>query len=219
MTLVTSATTSSTTSATDSATASLTADYNLFLKLLTTSMQNQDPLDPMDSSEYTQQLVQYSQVEQSIQSNKTLTSMLSTLNLQSLTQSSSMIGQTVELNSDKSALTDTQSAQWNWTSEKTITGLTATILDSKGSTVATQALTVNGTEGTFTWDGTKSDGTKADDGLYQLTLIGKNDAGVEITTTPSASGTVENVQMIDGTPVVTINGAQYPNSIITRITK
>lgn len=45
----------------------LATDSTMFLKLLTTQMQNQDPLDPMDTSEYTAQLVQFSQVEQSIQ--------------------------------------------------------------------------------------------------------------------------------------------------------
>ena len=48
-------------------TATLTADFNMFLQLLTTQLQYQDPLDPMDTSEYTQQLVSYSQVEQAIQ--------------------------------------------------------------------------------------------------------------------------------------------------------
>ena len=51
----------------------------MFLKLLTTQMQNQDPLSPMDTSQYTQQLVQYSQVEQSIQQNSTLKDILSSL--------------------------------------------------------------------------------------------------------------------------------------------
>ncbi|PNB52618.1 flagellar hook capping protein, partial [Pseudomonas sp. FW305-130] len=50
------------------------ADFNMFLKLLTAQMQNQDPLSPMDTSQYTQQLVQYSQVEQSAQQNTTLNS-------------------------------------------------------------------------------------------------------------------------------------------------
>ena len=43
--------------------AELNANFDMFLKLLTTQMQNQDPLDPMETSEYTQQLTQYSQVE------------------------------------------------------------------------------------------------------------------------------------------------------------
>lgn len=50
----------------------LNADFDLFLKLLTSQMKHQDPLDPVDSAEYTQQLVQYSAVEQAIEQTTTL---------------------------------------------------------------------------------------------------------------------------------------------------
>lgn len=43
---------------------SLADDFSQFLTLLTTQLQNQDPLAPMDSTEFTNQLVQFSQVEQ-----------------------------------------------------------------------------------------------------------------------------------------------------------
>ena len=33
----------------------LNGDFTMFLKLLTTQMQNQDPLSPMDTTQYTQQ--------------------------------------------------------------------------------------------------------------------------------------------------------------------
>ena len=64
-------TSSSSTSTTTTAAASskLTQDYNSFLKLLTTQMQNQDPLSPMELTEFTNQLVQFSQVEQQISQN------------------------------------------------------------------------------------------------------------------------------------------------------
>lgn len=45
----------------------ITGDFDMFLKLLTTQMQHQDPLNPMNSAEYTQQLVQFSGVEQQIE--------------------------------------------------------------------------------------------------------------------------------------------------------
>ena len=47
----------------------LSGNMNQFLQLLTTQLQNQDPLNPMDSSTFTQQLVEYSQVEQQINTN------------------------------------------------------------------------------------------------------------------------------------------------------
>lgn len=50
----------------------LAEDFSQFLQILTTQLQNQDPLSPLDSNEFTNQLVQFSQVEQSINTNTKL---------------------------------------------------------------------------------------------------------------------------------------------------
>ncbi|WP_209000805.1 flagellar hook capping FlgD N-terminal domain-containing protein [Labrenzia sp. DG1229] len=71
MTTVSSSTTAAAQSSSTASQSGLMANYELFLSILTTQIQNQDPLDPMDSAEYTNQLVQYSNVEQSIQQNRT----------------------------------------------------------------------------------------------------------------------------------------------------
>ena len=62
--------------------AQLNQDFDDFLTLLTTQLQNQDPLEPMDSNEFTNQLVQFSQVEQQLATNDLLEDMraLSVLN-------------------------------------------------------------------------------------------------------------------------------------------
>ncbi|SFK18640.1 flagellar basal-body rod modification protein FlgD [Sphingomonas sp. NFR04] len=219
MTLVSSATANAGQSATNDSSTKLTADYNLFLKLLTTQLQNQDPTNPMDSSQYTQQLVQYSQVEQSITQNKTLNSILSSLNMTSLTSSTSMIGQPVQLSSDKAGLSAATPAQWQWDATNPIDKLTATITDAKGKTVESFDLDVQGSSGQFSWDGSTKSGTKYTDGLYQLTLSGTTTAGAKISTTATALGKVDDVQMINGSPVVSINGAQYPTSMILKIAK
>jgi len=56
---------------------SLAEDFTQFLTLLTTQLQNQDPLSPLDSNEFTNQLVQFSQVEQGINTNSKLDDLLS----------------------------------------------------------------------------------------------------------------------------------------------
>lgn len=56
---------------------SLAEDFTQFLTLLTTQLQNQDPLSPLDSNEFTNQLVQFSQVEQGINTNTKLDDLLS----------------------------------------------------------------------------------------------------------------------------------------------
>ncbi len=52
---------------------STSTDKDLFLKLLMTQMQNQDPLDPADDKEFLSQLAQFSALEQAQNINATLT--------------------------------------------------------------------------------------------------------------------------------------------------
>ena len=59
----------------DNGLAKLSSDYTLFLRLLTTQMQNQDPLNPMDSADYAMQLATFSGVEQQVRSNQLLESL------------------------------------------------------------------------------------------------------------------------------------------------
>lgn len=68
---------------------SLAEDFTQFLTLLTTQLQNQDPLSPLDSNEFTNQLVQFSQVEQGINTNTKLDDLLS---LQLNNQTSQALG-------------------------------------------------------------------------------------------------------------------------------
>ena len=99
---------------TTAATTKINADFDMFLKLLTAQMQNQDPLDPMDTAQYTQQLVQYSQVEQSIEQTATLKEMLAAFGTQNLMQASSLVGAQVETSSATSGLSAATPAQWTW---------------------------------------------------------------------------------------------------------
>lgn len=72
--------------------AKTTLDYNAFLKLLVTEMQNQDPTEPMKSSEYVAQFAAFSNVEQAIQTNNKLDALLTA---SALSQADAVIGRTV----------------------------------------------------------------------------------------------------------------------------
>ena len=102
------------------------ADFNMFLKLLTTQMQNQDPLDPMDTSQYTQQLVQYSQVEQSIQHTGLLRDLLSRMPSNDMTQASGLIGREAEFESGVAGLSDGP-ARWSWSLDRNAASITAEV--------------------------------------------------------------------------------------------
>ncbi|WP_157016378.1 flagellar hook assembly protein FlgD [Mesorhizobium xinjiangense] len=86
---VSSATTASAQSGSSAANA---VDYETFLKLLVTQMENQDPTAPMDSKDYIAQLATFSQVEQTIQTNTKLDELLTT---SFLDQAGALIGRTI----------------------------------------------------------------------------------------------------------------------------
>ncbi|HEY0588447.1 MAG TPA: flagellar hook capping FlgD N-terminal domain-containing protein [Pseudoduganella sp.] len=66
-----------------------------FLKILTSQLNNQDPLKPLENHEFVAQIAQFANLDQSRQMNEKLDSLLS---FQSTMQSVGMLGRTVDIN-------------------------------------------------------------------------------------------------------------------------
>ncbi len=196
--------------------AELNANFDMFLKLLTTQMQNQDPLDPMETSEYTQQLTQYSQVEQSIQQTAALKDILSALSTQDLAQSANFLGQRAELDSATAGLSDNAPAQWSWQADRPIQTLTATITDARGRVVETRSLDP-ANAGRLAWDGSLSDGGKAAAGGYTLALSAQDAAGQQVPVAVHATGIINEVATRDGSVVLGMNGQSFPAAALIRV--
>jgi flagellar basal-body rod modification protein FlgD len=69
-----------------------TVDYNSFLRILVTELQNQDPTAPNDPTQFVSQLASFSAVEQQVNANSKLSAILSSIDLG---QAGSLIGRTV----------------------------------------------------------------------------------------------------------------------------
>src|SRR5450756_706002 len=67
----------------------LAGNFQTFLTLLTTQLQNQNPLDPLDTNQFTQQLVQFAGVQQQLNTNDSLSTLVS---LQKSTQATQALG-------------------------------------------------------------------------------------------------------------------------------
>jgi len=71
-----------------------------FFKLLTAQMSAQDPMQPVDGTQFLSQLAQFTQLQQSLTTNQTLSSIASleasTSALQTMTQTASLIGRTID---------------------------------------------------------------------------------------------------------------------------
>src|SRR6185437_7579410 len=55
----------------------IAGNFQTFLSLLTTQLQNQNPLSPLDTNQFTQQLVEFAGVEQQLKTNDSLSTLVS----------------------------------------------------------------------------------------------------------------------------------------------
>ena len=75
-----------------------TTDYTMFLQLMLTQLENQDPTQPMDNTEWLAQLAQYSSLEQMTAMNSNMETIANNLNgLSSTMGTNAVISQTLSL--------------------------------------------------------------------------------------------------------------------------
>ena len=84
-------TTSTSSTSTGSASA-LTSDFETFLLMLTTQLENQDPLNPIESQDFAVQLATFSGVEQQVRTNDLLENLAGSLGASGLSQLAGWVG-------------------------------------------------------------------------------------------------------------------------------
>jgi flagellar basal-body rod modification protein FlgD len=194
----------------------LAGNFDTFLKLLTTQLQNQDPLSPMDSNQFTQQLVQFSSVEQQISTNDNLKQLIGLGQVQTNNLGMSYLGKNVVLTNGAGALADGK-ATWTYGLDGAAAATTLTVTDAKGKVVYTAAGDNKVGSHTFEWDGKDAGGNTLPPGGYQLTVNAKAADGTKVTTSVASKGQVSAIDMSSGTPQLVIGSMIVPLSYATLI--
>lgn len=70
----------------------ISTDFDTFLKMMTTQLKNQDPLNPIDSADYAVQLATFSGVEQQTKTNQLLESLQSQFGMMGMAQMAGWVG-------------------------------------------------------------------------------------------------------------------------------
>jgi len=187
--------------------AEIASNFTEFLQLLTTQLQNQDPLSPMDTNQFTQQLVMFAQVEQQMNTNNSLSTLVTLQQGAQATQALALVGATVVVNGSAEQLSNSQ-ATWTLNAAKPAAA-TITITDSTGRTAYTGKFSVNAGNQTFTWDGHGNDGTLWPAGTYTLTATGTDASGQTTAISTQVQAKVSSVDLTQTPPVLTINGQTY----------
>ena len=178
-------------SAKGSAQTSLTNNYNDFLKLLMTQLQNQDPTSPMDTNQFTSQLVQYSSVEQQIATNTSLTQLIQLTQGGEVLQASSLVGKPVTVTSDRIALQDGKGAvQFDTVSAEPVS---IGVYSDAGAKLREATLTSTPGHNAWSWDGKDDQGNPVPDGAYRTVVSGQT-GGAAQSLPFTVSGTATGVQ-------------------------
>src|SRR5438552_6032508 len=112
-----------------------------FRTLLTTHLNNQNPLDPLDTNQFTQQLVQFAQVEQQLKQNDQLATLISIEKSAQATTALAFVGSTVAVDGTTAALTRGQ-ATWSFAVPKPVSA-TVTIKSATGQTAFSGVYNMN----------------------------------------------------------------------------
>ena|SRR5579872_4238585 len=195
----------------------IASNFTEFLQLLTTQLQNQNPLDPLDTNQFTQQLVQFAQVEQQMNTNTQLQTLVSLQQTAQSTAALSYVGSTVVVDGSTSSLSNGQAA-WNLNVTKPATA-TVTIRDANGQTAFTGTVAVNPGNQTFTWNGQGTDGTQWPDGNYTLSVTAVDANGQSTPVSTEIQAPVDSVDLTQNPPVLSIGGQNYSLDKVKRIVR
>jgi flagellar basal-body rod modification protein FlgD len=213
----TSSVTAATSAATTTAQKQLSTNFDTFLQLLTTQLQNQDPTAPMDSTQFTQQLVAFSQVEQQISTNQNLETLISLGQSQSSNLAMSYLGKNVVL-TDGSAVLTGGSTSWTYGLDNDASTTTLTVTNSSGKAVYTTTGETSAGTHSLEWDGTDNLGNQLADGTYTLTVTSVASDGSAVTTSVASKGQVSGIDLTGTTPQLVIGTTEVPLSSATFVT-
>ena len=151
--------------AADKAAGGLADNFETFLSLLTTQLQNQDPLDPMESGEFTNQLVAFSGVEQSIKQNKNLENLATLTAFNGINSAVGFIGKDIIAEQSEVNLENGQ-ATWLYELANKSVDTKLVIRDEAGKVVHQEPGNLDAGAHDFVWDGTDVNGNvMAPDGV------------------------------------------------------
>jgi flagellar basal-body rod modification protein FlgD len=194
-----------------------------FLQLLLAELKYQDPLNPAENTEFVAQLAQFSSLEQMTQMNSNLEASLGTNTSNANTISNAMMvsyfGKAVEAESAE-LVYDGKSEKTNLRFE--LAGASTTtkinVLNADGDTIRTLDVGAMAEgENAVVWDGMKSSGVFAAEGIYSFEVVAKDSAGEEITVTPLTTGVVQGLSKKEDGTYLNIGGIYVSFDKIRRI--
>jgi flagellar basal-body rod modification protein FlgD len=190
-----------------------TQDFETFLKMLTTQIQNQDPLSPLNSDDFSNQLAAFSLVEQQTLTNQNLERIIKQQNALGSLEYASLVGRTI-----------VHGAKFQFTGDTVDFEIDTTVIsdDAKVAILDDQErlvteLAIGSGQSIVSWDGTNSDGRLVLPTSLSAELIRQSD-GALMENAVFTSSMVREVRLGSGDVVLELSdGTVIPYDQVTKI--
>jgi flagellar basal-body rod modification protein FlgD len=193
----------------------LGTDFNDFLSLLTTQLQNQDPTAPMDANQFTSELVQFTGVQQSVATNSNLSQLIGLQQTSQVLQSSDLVGRSVTVTSNELTLQ-------NSAAQITFQGTAGqqvgiAVVNASGTPIADATVTETTGTNSWNWNGLDNNGNQVPDGAYRVAVESVSSNGAAPVAVPySVVGTATGVSSNGTTSQLALGALSVPfNSVVS----
>lgn len=169
-------------------------DRNAFLRLLTTQLAHQDPLNPMEDKEFVAQLAQFSSLEQLNNIAETIGGFKEAFARQEMQNAVGFIGKQIRAEGWSLSKNGDAISSFSYELPDMAEKLYMNIFDSYGNIV--RSITLPGRmpgQHEFIWDGKDHNGNNLPDGVYSIFMAAEGKNGEALMVNTKTSGVVSGV--------------------------
>ena len=192
----------------------ITSDFETFLLMLTTQLENQDPLNPIESQDFAVQLATFSGVEQQVLTNDLLENLTGALGASDLAQLAGWVGMEARVNAPVAF--DGQPIDIAVEPDPGSDRAELIIRDVLGNEVSREGVPLNA--GVYAWVGRDSGGEPLESGTYTLELASINQGEITgVEAVQHYARVSEARQGRNGVELVIAGGAVVPSDGVTAL--
>jgi flagellar basal-body rod modification protein FlgD len=189
-----------------------------FLRLLTTQLRNQDPLNPMENSEFVAQTAQFSSLEQLQNMNKSLERMMAQAGGATAASGAGLLGRTVTVNGSPLALEAGRPTSVGYALPSGASSVAIQVLDASGKAVRTMAV---GQQGRglhqVVFDGLDDEGRRLASGAYTYRVAAVDAGGRLLSGASTGMGRVSGFNVEQGELVLLVGDQRVPLSSVVGV--